>query len=283
MSVAQRVGRGSWPRAIVYQRLTGALIATGRAAAPAGEHAASQWGSSRLCVVPSGLPPTVRAAPDESVESYMRSRLRQHTLDSYAGVSMSKFPEDLRVYEHLLRMSAADVVIELGVRFGGSSLWFRDRLHSLGRYRPVSTKQVIGVDIDLAAAREELMAADPAYAADITLIEGSVTDLELADRVAEHIPAGARCLVIEDTAHTDETTLAALRGFTRFVPDDGFFVVEDGCVDIEPLRIADNWPRGVLPALSMWLEREGEGFVVRSDLELYGVTCHPGGFLQRRA
>jgi cephalosporin hydroxylase len=233
--------------------------------------------------VPSGLPPTVQADAADSVESYVRSRLRQHTSDSYAGIPMSKFPEDLRVYEHLLWASRADVVLELGVQFGGSSLWFRDRLHALGRYRPPSSKQVIAVDVVITAARERLAAIDPSYADDITLIEGSVADPELVERVGRLIPPGARCLVIEDTAHVYETTLASLRGFSRFVHVGGFFVVEDGCVDIESLRISDDWPRGVVPAIGTWLEHEGHGFVVRSDLELYGVTCHPGGFLQRTA
>ncbi len=228
------------------------------------------------------LPPTVETDLDQTVEAYVRSRLRQHTQDSYAGVPLSKFPEDLRVYEHLLWASRADVVIELGVQFGGSSLWFRDRLHALGRYRASSTKLVVGVDNDLTRAREFLAAADPDYAVDIKLIEGSVTDFELPDQVALALPDDARCLVVEDTAHTYETTLAALRGFSRFVAVDGFFVVEDGCVDIEELRVADDWPRGVLPALSSWLgSSEASGFVVRPDLELYGVTCHPGGFLHR--
>jgi cephalosporin hydroxylase len=233
--------------------------------------------------VPYGLPPTVRADAADSVESYVRSRLRQHTSDSYAGIPMSKFPEDLRVYEHLLWASRADVVLELGVQFGGSSLWFRDRLHALGRYRPPSSKQVIAVDVVVTAARERLAAIDPSYANDITLIEGSVTDPELVERIARLIPPGAQCLVIEDTAHVYETTLASLRGFSRFVPVGGFFIVEDGCVDRESLRVSDDWPRGVAPAIRSWLEHEGHGFVVRSDLELYGVTCHPGGFLQRTA
>jgi cephalosporin hydroxylase len=180
---------------------------------------------------------------------------------------MSKFPEDLRVYEHLLWSSCADVVLELGVQYGGSSLWFRDRLQSLDRYRPPSVKRVIAVDVDVSVARDKLAAADPAYARDITLIEGSVTDPGLVNQVARQIPSGSRCLVIEDTAHVYETTLASLRGFSRFVPDGGFFVVEDGCVDVEALRITNDWPRGVLPALHAWLENEAQGFVVRSDLE----------------
>ena len=225
----------------------------------------------------------MRTRPAESVLEYTRSRLRQHTQDSYAGVTISKFPEDLRVYEHLLWMSAADVVIELGVQFGGSSLWFRDRLHALGRYRAPSAKKVIAVDVDLSQARDRLAATDPDHATDIELIEGSVTDAGLPGHVADRVPSGARCLVVEDTAHTYETTLAALRGFARFVPVGGFFVVEDGCVDVEELRIDDDWPRGVLPAIEDWLAAEGSSFCVRPDLALYGVTCHPGGFLQRTA
>src|SRR5262249_33557648 len=83
--------------------------------------------------------------------------------------------------------------------------------------------------------------------------------------------------------HMYETTRAALEGFARFVPPGGFFVVEDGCVDVEELRPDDRWPRGVLRALDEWLESPaGAGFVVRRDLEPYGIPCHPRGSLQRR-
>jgi cephalosporin hydroxylase len=88
--------------------------------------------------------------------------------------------------------------------------------------------------------------------------------------------------VIEDSAHEYETTLAALTGFSDLVPPGGFFVVEDGCVDVEELRLSPDWPRGVLPALHDWLQTSaGQQFTVRRDLELYGVSCHPEGFLQR--
>jgi cephalosporin hydroxylase len=90
--------------------------------------------------------------------------------------------------------------------------------------------------------------------------------------------------VVEDSAHRYETTLASLRGFARFVPVGGYFVVEDGCVDIEEMRGSDDWPRGVLPALHEWLETpEGSAFEVRRELEMYGVTAYPEGFLQRVA
>src|ERR1035437_9792295 len=125
-------------------------------------------------------------------------------------------------------------------------------------------------------------ATDPSYAETITLLEADVLDPGLPERVGELLGGDARCMLVEDSAHTYETTRAALDGFAHFVARGGFIVVEDGCVDIEPMRADPDWPRGVLPAIADWLASPpGQGFVVRRDLEIYGITCHPQGFLQR--
>ena len=237
---------------------------------------------SRYVVRP--FPPTVEADPRVgALRDYWLARVQQHTDDSYAGVRLSKFPEDLRVYEHLLWHDAPDTVIELGTQAGGSALWFRDRLHALARYRRITrTPTVISVDIAQDWAREELARADPDYAAGIVLLQGDVRDPATADVVRRHVADDARCFVIEDSAHEYDTTKAALSHFAGFVPPGGFFVVEDGCVDVDEMRLTDDWPRGVLPALHDWLATTaGQQFSVRRDLELYGVSCHPEGFLQR--
>jgi cephalosporin hydroxylase len=231
-----------------------------------------------------GLPPPVTADLSASLRSYWLARAAQHTSDSYAGVPISKFPEDLRVYEHLLWASRANVVVELGAQWGGSALWFRDRLQTLARYARAGQIRVISIDLSVNTARASLEAADPSYAEAIALIEADVLDPALPDEVARLLPPDPRCLVVEDSAHVYDTTWAALTGFSRFVPVGGYFVVEDGCVDIEEMRLADDWPRGVLPALERWLgTEEGSPFKVRRDLECYGISCHPRGFLQRTA
>jgi cephalosporin hydroxylase len=203
---------------------------------------------------------------------YWRRRLEQHTADNYMGVPMSKFPEDLRVYERLLWESRANVVIELGVFAGGSTLWFRDRLRALAERGRITLEPLV-VAVDTATRPDDLPR-------DVIFLREDVTDPALPKRVATLLPAGARVFVVEDTAHEYDTTMAALKGFGRFVPTGGFFVVEDGVVDVEELRVDPAWPRGVAPAIRDWLATD-PGFVVRRDLELYGVTCHPGGFLQR--
>jgi cephalosporin hydroxylase len=228
------------------------------------------------------LPPTVTADHRATLLSYRQARLQQHVRDWYAGLRIKKFPEDLRVFEHLLWSSRTQVVVELGTHMGGSALWFRDRLRTQAAYGRIPDPiKVVSVDLDQRRAKALLASADPSFARDITLVEGDVTDPCVADRVAGFVPPGARCLVVEDTLHEYDTTAAALRNFASLVPQGGFFVVEDGIVD-DPELCPPGMPGGVLPAITDWLATdEGSAFTTRRDLELYGVTSHPHGWLQR--
>src|SRR5436309_9618984 len=91
----------------------------------------------------------------------------------------------------------ANAVIELGAASGGSTLWFRDRLRAMGG------GIVIAVDIE----------PDPGVPEDVKFIQADVIDLALPTLVERLLPEGSRPFVIEDTAHTYETTYAALDGF----------------------------------------------------------------------
>jgi cephalosporin hydroxylase len=130
--------------------------------------------------------------------------------------------------------------------------------------------------------RRNLREAGVKVGKEVVVLAADVTDPATPDRVAEHVPRGARCLVVEDSAHTYATTIAALRGFARFVPPGGVFVVEDGVVDEEPLRPDDSWPRGVQQAVAEFLASpEGAAFTADPAAAVYGLTCHVGGYLRR--
>jgi cephalosporin hydroxylase len=214
---------------------------------------------------------------------YWRARADQHIHDRYVGVPLSKFPEDLRVYEHLLWLQAPDTVIEIGTQWGGSALWFRDRLRTLRDYGRIERDPlVISIDLRQEVAGDTLAQADPRYAEQIELVAGDIRDPGTAEAVRRLVADRPNRFVIEDSAHVYETTRASLDAFADLVAPGGFMVVEDGCVDIDELRASKDWPRGVLPALHDWLATKAGGqFVVRRDLELYGMSCHPEGFLQR--
>jgi cephalosporin hydroxylase len=228
------------------------------------------------------LPPAVSIDLRQSLREYWLDRVRAHEQDHYAGAGMAKFPEDLRVYEHLLWADAPDTVIEIGALDGGSALWFRDRLRTLQCYGRIDRYRVITIDMNAERVQTSLSAADPAWQETITVVQGDVRDDALPARVAGLLAPGTRSFVVEDSGHTYETTTAALRGFAQFVPPGGHLVVEDGCVDVPEMRASPHWPCGVRPAIADWLATaEGAGFRIRRDLERYGLSCHPGGFLQR--
>lgn len=230
------------------------------------------------------LPVAIPFDPAGAARDYWLARLDQQYAERYAGVPMPKLAEDLRIYEHLLWLTAPSVVIEVGTLYGGSALWFRDRLMTLATYGRIERPRVISIDIDVAAARGEIAAAAPDWHETITLVEADATDPDLPDRIAELIPSGARVLLSEDSAHDYATTLAVLRGFAQFVQPGGFIVVEDGYVDVPALRPdGDGLPVGVLPAIEDWLsEPDGSRFHRRPDLQLYGLTAFPTGLLQRK-
>src|SRR4051794_30821211 len=174
------------------------------------------------------LPPAVGFdTGDASLANYWTARSDQLFHDHYAGILLMKFPEDLRVYEHLIWLMAPDAIIELGTHSGGSALWFRDRMAAFQRYG-APPPRVISVDLAPHNAIANIEAADPgALKGEITVLAGDVLDPDLPAQVAGLLPAGARCLVTEDSAHIGPTTTAALQGFARFVPLGGWFVVED--------------------------------------------------------
>jgi cephalosporin hydroxylase len=228
------------------------------------------------------LPP-IEERLQQTLRKYWIDRGGNRIEDNYAGVMMRKLPEDLRVYEHLLWDDRANVVIEIGTLRGASALWVRDRLRTMAAYGVIDDYHVISIDVDAERARPHLDGADPRWEEHITLVSSDICDAELPARVAELLPRDARCFVIEDSAHIDDTTMAALEGFAPFVAPGGFFIVEDSYVDIEQMRRHANQPRGVLPAVADWLATPaGQQFTTRRDLELYGLTCFPKGVLQRR-
>ena len=207
-----------------------------------------------------------------SVLDFYRLRIlnQLHYYDLYKGVRILKFPEDLRMYERLIDDTKPEVIIELGVEAGGSSLWFADRLETL-----CGGGEVIGVDIDLSRGRDNLSSDKR-----ITLIEGDLASEDVIKAVHKAV-GGRRAMVIEDAAHTYDCTLSAMENYWDLVPVGGWFIVEDGIVDIEELRHFGETPRGVIPALDAFMLTETGKKFSRHRLAPYGITSNPGGWLQR--
>lgn len=171
---------------------------------------------------------------------------------TFMGVPALKNPMDAWVYQEIIWEQTPDVIVEVGNRKGGSLLYLSMLCSVFG------CGEVIGVDVD----RSEITSVELAYP--IRLVTGDA--LAVFPKV-KRIVNGRSCLVIEDSAHTYEHTLAVLQAYGQLVHPGGYMICEDGVMP------------EVAQALKMFAIVQSE-FVADPARE-WPVTWNPGGFLRR--
>jgi cephalosporin hydroxylase len=200
--------------------------------------------------------------PVREVLGIMQSRIMTRT--TYFGIRTLKCPADFWVYQELLFETRPDVIVEIGNNWGGSTLALAHLCDHLGK------GQVVGCDISHRKVpplvREH---------ARIRLVEGDAC--KSFDAVTSDIPTGASVLVIEDSSHTYENTLAVLRLYSPLIQPGGYFIVEDSIchhgVDVGPNP-------GPYEAIESFLA-ENERFQVDRSRESFLITWNPKGYLRR--
>ena len=203
------------------------------------------------------------AALDKVQNGVMRSM--------YRGVPFFKSPFDIGLYLQLLSRQRPRTVIEIGSKFGGSALWFADMLSAQG----VESPTVVSLDIKpLAEFTDPRIGFLTGDAADL----GPVLTPELL----------AKCprpwLVIEDSSHFYEHSIATLRFFDDYLEPGDYIVVEDGVVGSLPGPQYAAYDNGPSRAIAEFVRDRGDRYAIDTDLsDFYGrnVTYNPNGWLKR--
>lgn len=185
---------------------------------------------------------------------------------TYFGIPTLKSPIDAWIYQEILFETRPDVIVEIGNHHGGSLLALAHLCDAMGHGR------VIGVDLS-----HRLVSPLARSHSRISLIEGDACDS--FEQVERLIGAGERVLVIEDSAHTFDHTLAVLRMYAPLVPLGGYFIVEDGICH-HGLDVGPN--PGPYEAIDAFL-RECADFESDRGRERFLITWNPRGYLRRRA
>lgn len=223
-----------------------------------------------------------RSAGSSSVESLANQKFLEDDLDmrvrdalpimqariidrtTYFGIRTLKNPLDFWVYQELIFAQHPDVIVEIGNLCGGTLLALAHVCDRLNKGR------VIGVDID----QKEIASAARAHPR-ILLIEGDA--VEKVSNVRDAIGGEKRVLVIEDSSHTYDNTLAVLRAYAGLVSPGSYFIVEDGnChhgLDLGPFP-------GPYEAVTEFM-RDNSQFVIDRTCESFFITWNPRGYLRR--
>jgi cephalosporin hydroxylase len=173
---------------------------------------------------------------------------------TYRGVPTLKMPTDAWVYQEIIWELRPGVIVEIGNRFGGSLMMLTDMCLNLDYGHGHGT--LAGVDIDHSLIDRGVRG--------VYLVTGDA--LDVYPQVAEYV-AGRSCLVIEDSAHTYDHTLAVMRTYGQLVQPGGYMIVEDGVMQ----PVAD--------ALATFAA-EQDVFVADRERE-WPITWNPGGYLKR--
>jgi cephalosporin hydroxylase len=192
---------------------------------------------------------------------YGAPKLQQRWL----GHDLIKTPQDCWVYQEIIWETKPDVIIELGIMFGGATHFFASILDLVGH------GEVLGIDISLAKAK-------PPENKRITYIEGSSTSDAVLEQVRKKCQ-GKRTLVIADSDHEKLHVLGEIRAYAPFVHVGGYFVVEDSLNDVMGYHPVPN--EGPKAAADVYLTETDDFVLDRRWGERYVMSLNPNGYLLR--
>lgn len=198
--------------------------------------------------------------PLSSALERMQYRILHQT--RYRGVKTIKNPLDMWVYQDIIMETAPALIVEIGNLHGGTLLYLADLCETIGQGK------VVGVDINHALI-PPIVRTHPR----IILIEGDAC--AVAEDVKKLAKWSREVMVIEDSSHTYENTLAVMRAYGPMVGVGHYMVVEDG---ICHHGLAEGPSPGPYEAIATFLAEE-KRFVSHRTRESFLVTWNPMGYL----
>ncbi len=181
----------------------------------------------------------------------------------WMGVSLSKCPFDLWVYQEILFELKPDLIIETGTFKGGSALY-------LGHLCDVLRHGSI-LSIDIAPIQ---MPEHPR----VEYFVGSSTGAEAISLAQERAKSASTVMVILDSDHSRDHVLRELELYGPLVTKGSYMIVEDTNVNGHPVALSHG--PGPMEAIDAFLPTHPE-FQIDSSREKFNLSFNPRGFLLR--
>ncbi len=197
----------------------------------------------------------------EWIERYQREIVFEKV--HYRGVHAWKNVLDLWVLQEIIWECAVEVVIEIGVRHGGTTLWLSDVLRN---FRGANAS-VIAIDLERPPIE---------LPANVNFIAGDSIAPETVAQ-ARTLCVGRKTMVIADGNHAADHVLEEMRRYAPLISEGCYFVAEDGIVDV---MAWGEYTPGPTVAAQRFVGETDE-FVIDHSREKFLLTYTPGGFLKR--
>ena len=200
---------------------------------------------------------------------------------NWMGEPCLQLPQDMFALQDAIYKCRPDYIVECGVAWGGTLLFYASLLHQLGG------KKVVGVDIFIPEDLRERIAAKVPFPGAVELIQGSSVEESTAEQVRSITGEGSRVMVILDSHHTHDHVLRELQLYGPMVSPGCYLICGDTIIDEQPP--ADKRPRpwgeGNNPATALREFLSGrDDFEVDLTIENKLLLSNmPGGYLRKKS
>ncbi len=137
--------------------------------------------------------------------------------------------EDILAAQELVWKVKPDVIIETGIAWGGSIVFYASLLQLIGKGK------IVGIDVALPQKNIDKIMSYP-FSDRIELIQGSAVDQSIVDLAASHIKEGQTVMLMLDSNHTHEHVLKELEMYSHLVTKDSYIIVSDTIVEDIPTQ-----------------------------------------------
>jgi cephalosporin hydroxylase len=200
---------------------------------------------------------------------------------NWFGEPILQLPQDMFALQEIIFQTRPKFIVEVGVAWGGSLLFYSTLMEVLGGER------IIGIDIYVPDDLRERIASYGRLSERITWINGSSVEDSTLAQLRSIVGDSQEVLVVLDSFHTHEHVLKELRLYAPLVGPGYYLACFDTYVDDIPEIVANRprpWGAGNNPktAVRQFLA-ENKDFEVDQQLEnKLLLTLCPSGFLRRR-
>ena len=197
---------------------------------------------------------------------------------TWLGEPILNLSEDLFQIQEIVFKTKPDYIVETGVAWGGSALFYATLLHINGG------KKFIGIDTYIPKHVEKAVKKNKHIKNKINLIKGSSTDQIVFSKIKKIIKESKKVMVILDSNHTHEHVLNELNLYSKIVKKGFYLICGDTIVNEIPTQRHRKrvWSSSRNPqtALDEFMKKNPSKF--RVDMEIYNkmlFSTQPRGYL----
>lgn len=197
---------------------------------------------------------------------------------TWMGEPVLNLPQDMFALQEIIFKTRPKYVVEIGVAWGGSLLFYATLLEMLGG------EKAIGVDLFIPDDLRQRLMSHGRLSERICLVNGSSIEQDTFQQVRSLLYGSREVMIFLDSFHTHEHVLAELRLYSPLVGKGQYLVCGDTIVEDIPAQEHRQrpWGPGNNPktAVDAFL-KENNRFEVDREIENKLLfTCNPGGFLK---